>query len=82
MPEVRLVSQADAPQLPTSPVRLKIAGVSLLSGLVMGVGLAFFLEYINRRVRGIRDVEEFVGVKVLATIPRISRIRWRHAGLL
>ncbi len=80
-PEVRLVSEAVPPQLPSSPVRIKVAGLSLLGGLLVGVVLALFLEYINRRVRGIADVEDFVGIKVLATIPRISRRRWRGAGL-
>jgi uncharacterized protein involved in exopolysaccharide biosynthesis len=81
MPEVHLVSQAVAPHLPSSPIRVKIALVSLVGGLIVAIGLAFFLEFLNRRVRGIHDVEERVGVKVLATIPRVSRRRWRHAAL-
>jgi tyrosine-protein kinase Etk/Wzc len=81
MPEVRLISLADPPELPTSPNRIQIVAVALLGGLVVGVALAMLLEYLNRRVRGIRDVEDFVGLKVLATIPRVSRSRWRRAGL-
>ena len=80
-PEVRLVSEAVAPHLPSSTQRGIIALASLLSGLVAAIGLAILLEYLNRRVRGIRDVEDFVGIKVLATIPRISERRWSHAGL-
>ena len=82
MPEIGLVSEAVAPRLPSSPRRGYIALASLVGGLVVAVGLALFLEYLNRGVRGIRDIEDFVGVKVLATIPRVSRRRWRHAGLL
>jgi uncharacterized protein involved in exopolysaccharide biosynthesis len=80
-PQIRLVSQAIPPHLPSSPIRFRIALASLLGGLVIAVGLAFFLEYLDRRVRGVHDVEDFVGVKVLATIPRVSRIRWWRAGL-
>jgi uncharacterized protein involved in exopolysaccharide biosynthesis len=80
-PEVRLVSQAVPPQLPSSPARVKVAIVSLIGGLLVGVGLALFLEYINRRVRSIADLEDIVGVKVLATIPRTPRRRWRGTGL-
>jgi uncharacterized protein involved in exopolysaccharide biosynthesis len=80
-PDVRLVSQAVPPPLPSSPRRATLALASLLGGLVVGVGLSFLLEYLNPQVRGVRDIEDFVGVKVLATIPRISRRRWRHAGL-
>ena len=81
MPEARLVSEAAPPQLPSSPPRATIALVSLLGGLVVGVGLSFLLEYLNRGVRSIHDIEDFVGVKVIATIPRVFRRRWRHAGL-
>jgi uncharacterized protein involved in exopolysaccharide biosynthesis len=80
-PDVRLVSQAIPPRVPSSPRRAIIALIALLGGLFLGVGLAFFLEYLNRQVRGIQDIEDFVGVKVLATIPHISRRRWREAGL-
>jgi uncharacterized protein involved in exopolysaccharide biosynthesis len=80
MPEVRLVSQAAQPNLPSSPLRGMIALIGALGGLVVGIGIAFILEYVNRGVRGIHDVEEFVGVKVLATIPRISLRQWRSVA--
>ena len=74
MPEARLVSAAVAPRLPSSPQRGVIALVCLLSGLTIGIGIAVVFEYLNRRVRDIQDVEDFVGVKVLATIPRVSSL--------
>jgi len=80
-PEVRLVSQAVPPQLPSSPRRGTITAASLLAGLIAAIGLAFLLEFVNRGVRGIYDIEGFVGVRVLATIPRISKRRWHLAGL-
>jgi capsular polysaccharide biosynthesis protein len=81
IPEVRLVSQAVVPRLPSSPIPVKIALICFLGGLVVAVGLSFFLEYLDRRVRDIHDIEDSIGVKVLATIPRVSQRRWRHAGL-
>lgn len=69
MPEARLISPAVAPELPSSPHRGVIVLVSLLAGLMVGVALAFFLEYVNRTARGISDIEKFVGVKVIGTIP-------------
>ncbi len=71
VPAARLISPAGVPQLPSRPRRELIALISLLSGLLAGVALAFFLEYINRAVRGIQDVEDFVGLKVIGTIPRL-----------
>ena len=69
MPEARLISPAVAPRLPSGPRRGIIVLASLLTGLLIGVGLAFFLEYINRKVRGISDIEDVVGLKVIGTIP-------------
>lgn len=71
--EVQLVSEAVPPHLPSGPARYIIALVALLGSLVVGIGLAFVLEYTNRRIRGIRDVETFVGLEVLATIPLYPR---------
>ena len=69
MPGARLISPAFAPRLPSGPRRVIIVLASLLTGLLVGVALAFFLEYINRTVRGINDIEDFVGLKVIGTIP-------------
>jgi uncharacterized protein involved in exopolysaccharide biosynthesis len=69
VPAARLISPADVPRLPSRPRRVLIAEISLFSGLLAGVALAFFLEFINRRVRGIQDVEDSIGLKVIGTIP-------------
>jgi uncharacterized protein involved in exopolysaccharide biosynthesis len=82
MPEVRLVSEAAVPKIPSSPRRVMLTAASFIGGLVVAIGLALLLEYLNRKIRGVREIEEFVGIKVLATVPRISRRHWRRAGLV
>lgn len=79
MPEARLISPAFVPRLPSRPRRDIFLGVSLLTGLLVGVALAFFLEYINRTARGINDIEDFVGLKVIGTIPLAPRTDLRQA---
>lgn len=74
MPEARLISAPLVSKVPTSPHRGTYLGTALLAGLLFGVTLAFFLEYMNHRVQGIDDVEEFVGLKVIGTIPRVRAI--------
>ena len=69
LPDARLISPAWVPELPSSPNRPIIALASLTTGFLAGIALAFFLEYMNRKARGINDVENFVGVKVIGTIP-------------
>lgn len=45
-----------------------------LLGLILGVGAAFFLEYLDRTVRTSSDVESLLGVPVLGVIPRLRRL--------
>lgn len=72
MPEASVISPAVAPELPSGPRRGIILLASLVAGLLGGVGLAFLLEYLNRTVRGIDDIEDAVGLKVIGTIPKVS----------
>jgi uncharacterized protein involved in exopolysaccharide biosynthesis len=74
MPDARLISPATPPQVPSRPRRDIIVLVSALAGLMVGAALAFFFEYINRKARGIKDIEDFVGLKVIGTIPNAARI--------
>ncbi len=39
-------------------------------GLLMGVGLAFFVEYLDTSVKTMEDVENFLKVPVLAVVPK------------
>ncbi|HUN99671.1 MAG TPA: Wzz/FepE/Etk N-terminal domain-containing protein [Bradyrhizobium sp.] len=73
LPDARLISPAGVPELPSRPRRLIIALVSLMTGLLAGIALAFSLEYMNRTARGINDIENFVGLKVIGTIPAAPR---------
>jgi uncharacterized protein involved in exopolysaccharide biosynthesis len=79
-PDARLISPALVPQLPSKPRRGILLGVAALTGLLVGVALAFFLEYINRTARRIDDIEDFVGLKVIGTIP-LARARATRQAL-
>jgi uncharacterized protein involved in exopolysaccharide biosynthesis len=74
MPEVRLVSEAAVPKIPSSPRRGMLTAACFVGGIVVAIGLALLLEYLNRKIRSVREIEDLLGIKVLATIPRI---RWR-----
>jgi capsular exopolysaccharide synthesis family protein len=51
-----------------------------LVGLVMGVGLAFFIEYLDTSVKTMEDVENLLGVPVLAIIPQGIRLLHKEPG--
>ena len=49
-------------------------------GLVLGLGLAFFIEYLDTSVKTMEDVESLLGVPVLAIIPKEIRLLHKEAG--
>ncbi len=71
--EVRIVSLASAPNYPNKPLKFYYAGVSLFAALLAGVGLVFFMEYIDASIRSREDVQRVLDLPVLATIPPLTR---------
>jgi capsular exopolysaccharide synthesis family protein len=51
-----------------------------LVGLVIGIGLAFFIEYLDTSVKTMDDVESLLGVPVLAIIPKNIGLLYKMAG--
>ena len=70
--QFRVIDPARLPEKPFSPDIPKILLISLLAGLGCGLGLAFVREQLDRSFRDAGDVETALGLKVLATIPRIE----------
>jgi succinoglycan biosynthesis transport protein ExoP len=61
----------DAPKVHPRPRRNAI--LAGLFGGVVGIGLAFFAEAIDRRVRSEREIEEALDVPILARLPKPPR---------
>ena len=55
------------PEKPKVPVYMLLAA---LIGIVVGVGLAFFIEYLDTSVKTIEDIEKYLSLTVLAVVPR------------
>lgn len=70
----------DPPQVPISPVgpnRLRTILIGFLVSLVAGVGLVFFLEYLDNTVKTVEDVGRYAQLPALSVIPSISSRRSR-----
>lgn len=72
MDNVQIIDEAPLPRVPVEPNRVRNVILGALIGLVIGVGLAFLLEYLDRSVKTEEQVTAILGVPVLGSIPRLD----------
>ena len=77
----RVLSPATEPLSPSKPNIVKNTLVGVILGLLAGVGLAFLLEYVDRRVRSADDLVAYSDVPVLGVMSDTAG-RSRHAPRL
>jgi len=70
--QFKIIDPAKIPEKPFSPDVPKILLISLFAGLAGGLALAFIREQLDRSFYDAADVELSLGIKVLATIPKIE----------
>ena len=68
----KIWDRAEPSRAPSSPNVTAYLVIAFIVGLGMGIGLAFFLEYLDTSVKTLADVEKFIGVSVLAVVPKIG----------
>lgn len=66
---IRIVEKAAIPLYPVSPNKKKNILFAIILGLFGGVGLAFFLDYIDQSIRTEEDVKNSLDLPVLAIVP-------------
>ena len=74
------IRMIDPPQVPISPVgpnRLRTIMIGFFVSLVAGIGLVFFLEYLDNTVKTVEDVSRYAQLPALSVIPAISGRRSR-----
>jgi capsular exopolysaccharide synthesis family protein len=71
---IRIVQRAEIPISPVKPNKILNIGLSVLIGLALGVGLAFFLEYLNNTINTAEDVERIVQLPSLGGIPSLQSL--------
>jgi polysaccharide biosynthesis transport protein len=65
-----LVEQAAPPASPVRPNKQRIAGIGLLLGLLLGVGLVVGRDLLDNTIKGPDEVEHFLHLDLLAAVPR------------
>ena len=69
---IYIVDRAEIPKGPVRPRRLLNILLSIIVGAFGGVGVAFFLEYIDNTFKKPEDIEEKLSLPLLGVIPLIK----------
>jgi polysaccharide chain length determinant protein (PEP-CTERM system associated) len=70
--QFKILDLATPPTSPNKPDKRKVFGLAFVLGLVLGGGLAYLREFMDPSFHKVDDVEEFLGLPVIATIPKIE----------
>jgi polysaccharide biosynthesis transport protein len=69
---IRVVDRALVPGSPFRPSLKNNLTTGLLAGLLLGVGLVFLLDFLDRSLKSAEELEQLLGLPVLAVIPDVS----------
>jgi capsular polysaccharide biosynthesis protein len=70
---VRLLSDAKVNPTPINQDLNRTIMISLIGGIVIGIGLAFLLDSLNDSVRKEDEVEELLGIPVLGSVSKMKK---------
>jgi len=70
--QMHLLNPASLPETPSFPNRLVFAGGGLGAGMVIGLGLALWLELRDKSIRTEADVEASLQMPVLVSLPWVT----------
>ncbi|MBC2717942.1 MAG: polysaccharide biosynthesis tyrosine autokinase [Desulfobacteraceae bacterium] len=70
--DVWVVENADIPSSPITKGPKRTILLGIIVSLIAGIGLAFFLEYMDNTVKTSEDAEERLGLPVLGMIPLLK----------
>ena len=78
---IMIHAEAKAGKNPVSPKVTLYLSLGAFVGLIFGITIAFFLEYLDTSVKSLEDVEHFLQVPVLAVIPKDVGILHKQSGM-
>jgi uncharacterized protein involved in exopolysaccharide biosynthesis len=70
---IRITERALIPTFPVGPNKKRNLLLGIVFGLMLGVGISFLREYIDRSIRTEDDIQKYLGLPVLSVIPRADQ---------
>lgn len=69
---IRIVDAAETPRRPSSPNKPINMLIGLFGGSLLGVGLAFFFEYLDNRIKSPDEIKGELGLAFLGIVPAVN----------
>ena len=69
---IRVVDAAERPRVPASPRRSFNLLLALCGGSMLGLGLAFFFEYLDNRIKTPDELKQHLGLPALGMVPALG----------
>ncbi len=69
---IRIVDKAEIPRSPSKPNTANSFLLALFAGSLFGVGLAFFFEYLDSRIKAPEEIKAHLGLPFLGLIPALD----------
>ncbi|MCF8062818.1 MAG: GumC family protein [Deltaproteobacteria bacterium] len=70
---IRITEEAVMPQMPVRPNKKRNLMLAVILGLMLGVGMSFLREYMDRTIRTEEDVQRYLNLSVLSVIPNAEQ---------
>jgi capsular exopolysaccharide synthesis family protein len=80
VPSIRVLDRAEVPTAPVKPVRSRVMLMSLGMAIALGIGMAFFQEYMDGTIKSPDDVAARLKLPLLAVVPRFRPEGGRTVG--
>jgi capsular exopolysaccharide synthesis family protein len=78
---IRVVDPALAPTTPSRPQKTRNISLAFVVGLIGGIGIAIFREYLDNTVKSPDDIETLTGLPSLAVVPSLPSSNGYHGKL-
>lgn len=79
---IRIVDPALTPTAPSGPERARNISLAFAVGLIGGIGLAVFREYLDNTVKSPDEIESLTGLPSLAVVPSLPSSNGHHGRLV
>jgi polysaccharide chain length determinant protein (PEP-CTERM system associated) len=70
--QFRIIDTARVPEKPISPDMKRLLLFAIAAGIAIGGGIIYLLEFLDSSFRDAKDVETFLGLSVIATLPVLN----------